>query len=565
MNQTELTLARLTVAAAVISACFLAFHYPSAPAAPPYVPASAEWIVPGEIVVDLKDDVVEREAGSLWRQMSLAPTGMPPAGLPGKVFRARLAPGADMEATLRALRRDPRVEAAEPEHLVKALWKPNDPRYKDQWHLHRIGMEKAWEITKGRGAVVAVIDTGVAFETDDKCYRCRDFDRTRFVDPYDFTSRDRHPHDDNGHGTHVAGTIAESTDNGEGAAGIAFEASVMPIKVLRADGSGRMSDVAAGIRYAADKGAHIINMSLGAPFGDSVTKSAVQYAAKKGVTIICAAGNSGGEGVGYPAAYPECIAVSATGPTGTLAPYSSYGAQVAIAAPGGDKQRGEQFGVLQNTYFAGGGAQVDDYFYFQGTSMATPHVAGVAALIVSLGEKDPAQIRHILQKSATPKSDRKRYGAGELNAERAVALAKSSSADYSAKWLLASAVWAFAGVVALLRKRTGSRYMPWGSAFAVSLGLFLPDAVTMAAGQSSLWNIVGHSCILPALLVVSSSLPRRDLRFFGAMCAGLALHLLMDLWHGSAPFLPVLTGSELPWLWTNIIAGAMALYASMRR
>src|SRR5262249_20209933 len=147
----------------------------------------------------------------------------------------------------------------------------------------------------------------------------------------------------------VAGTIAESTNNNEGVAGIAFEATVMPLKVLTAQGSGRMSDIAAAIRYAADHGANIINMSLGAPWPDAITRNACKYAREKAVTIVCAAGNSGGEGVGYPAAYPDCIAVSALGPTGELAPYSSWGSQVAISAPGGDKSRGEDAGILQNT------------------------------------------------------------------------------------------------------------------------------------------------------------------------------------------------------------------------
>src|SRR5207248_11256645 len=143
-------------------------------------------------------------------------------------------------------------------------------------------------------------------------------------------------------------------------------------KVLTASGSGRMSDVAAAIRYAADHGANVINMSLGAPFGDSITRNACKYAYQKGVTIVCAAGNSGQEGVGYPAAYPECIAVSALGPKGELSFYSSWGKQICIAGPGGDTSYGPQYGVLQNTV-----RPEDDYYFFQGTSMASPHVAGV--------------------------------------------------------------------------------------------------------------------------------------------------------------------------------------------
>ena len=149
-------------------------------------------------------------------------------------------------------------------------------------------------------------------------------------------------------------------------------------------------------------------MSLGSPFPSAIIHSACQYAYKKGVTIVCAAGNSGGEGVGYPAAFKECIAVSSVGPTGKLAPYSSYGPQVAIAAPGGDKTQGEGGGILQNTVLAG----VDDYFSFQGTSMASPHVAAAAALLVSEGIKDPAEVKAALQKAAQPKAPANQYGAG---------------------------------------------------------------------------------------------------------------------------------------------------------
>ena len=111
-------------------------------------------------------------------------------------------------------------------------WTPNDPRYAEQWNFRQIGAEKAWEVTRGKGAVVAVIDTGVAFETDDQgCYQAKDFRATPFVPGYDFIHKNNHPNDDQGHGTHVAGTIAESTNNGEGCAGLAYEAKIMPLKV----------------------------------------------------------------------------------------------------------------------------------------------------------------------------------------------------------------------------------------------------------------------------------------------------------------------------------------------
>ena len=248
--------------------------------------------------------------------------------------------------------------------------------------------EEAWEVTKGKGVVVAVIDTGVAYATSKKGTIARDFKETKFVKGLRFVNKDDNPYDDQGHGTHVAGTIAESTNNNEGVAGLAFEATIMPIKVLSARGGGTSADIGEGIRWAADHGAKIINMSLGGPYPDKIMGSACEYAYKKGVTIVCAAGNSGKEGVGYPGGFPECIAVSSVGPTGKLSFYSSWGKQVAIAAPGGDSEVGGPADgkILQNTVYQG----KDDYYAFQGTSMASPHVAAVAALIEVTGGERPA-------------------------------------------------------------------------------------------------------------------------------------------------------------------------------
>jgi hypothetical protein len=260
-----------------------------------------------------------------------------------------------------------------------------------------------------------VIDTGVCAKTTKKGNQAKDFNKTKFTKGYDFVNDDDDPYDDHAHGTHVAGTIAESTNNNEGVAGLAFESSIMPLKVLSASGSGTTGDIADAIAFAADKGAHVINMSLGGPTYSKVMHDACKYALKKGVTIVCAAGNGFGEGVGFPAAYPECIAVSSVGPTKQLAKYSSYGKQVALAAPGGDMidSRDPKDGILQNTiYPESAGGRGDDYYAFQGTSMASPHVAAVAALIVAGGEKDPARVRDVLVKTAEPggRTDQVRRG-----------------------------------------------------------------------------------------------------------------------------------------------------------
>ena len=307
---------------------------------------------------------------------------------------------------------------------------PNDPRYAEQWNFQMVGAEAAWKRSRGTGVVVAVIDTGVSGTSSGKGQACRDFGSTTFTAGYDFVNRDTDPYDDHGHGTHVAGTIAEATNNSEGVAGLAYGATIMPLKVLSASGSGTSADIADAIRWAADKGANVINMSLGSPFPDAVIRSACTYAFKKGVVIVAAAGNSGKQGVGYPAAYSECIAVSSVGPSGKLAGYSSWGKQVALAAPGGDiggySDRDESAGILQNTNLpVEFGGQGDGYYAFQGTSMASPHVAAAAALVMAQGIKDPVKVRKALIESAAKVTggDVKKYGAGILNVDNATALA----------------------------------------------------------------------------------------------------------------------------------------------
>lgn len=309
---------------------------------------------------------------------------------------------------------DAAIEYAEPNYIYEALFSPNDSRYDEQWNLKAINMPQAWDLTQGEGATVAVIDTGVT--------RVPDLANTQFVKGYDFVDNDDRPEDLHGHGTHVAGTVAQSTNNTLGVAGVAYKANIMPIRVLGANGSGTVADIAEGIRFSADHGATVINMSLGGGGSSKLMQEAVQYAVKKGVTVIAAAGNSSANGSGYPARYPEVISVSATGPTGTKAPYSNYGTGVDIAAPGGAKTEAHpEWGVLQQTVDRRNPTQ-PSFQYFQGTSMASPHVAGVAALIQSQGVKNPDRVRDILKKSATPVSEDKLnyYGAGRLNAHQAV-------------------------------------------------------------------------------------------------------------------------------------------------
>lgn len=335
---------------------------------------------------------------------------------------------------------------------------PNDPCYSKQWNLHKIGVEGAWNQTKGSGITVAVIDTGVT--------QVRDLQQTKFVKGYDFVNDREQATDDHGHGTHVAGTVAQSTNNNYGVAGIAYEANIMPLKVLSAYGGGTVADIAEAIKFAADKGADVINMSLGGSGESQLMKQAVEYAHRKGVTIIAAAGNENANGAGYPARYPHVIGVSALGPDGEKAPYSNFGAGVDISAPGGS----EAGTILQETIDENGEGV---FLGLQGTSMASPHVAGVAALIKASGIKEPDEILKVLKQSARVIQDDSLnyYGAGHLNAEAAVKLATNGQITFQDffRWLrdngyLNPRFWIDGGAVALLPKIAmvvGSYLLAW--------------------------------------------------------------------------------------------------------
>jgi serine protease len=301
---------------------------------------------------------------------------------------------------------------------------PNDTCFKYQWHLRQIGMPGAWKQGNGKGAIVAVIDTGVT--------KVGDLADTKFVPGYNFVTNNADAADDHGHGTHVAGTIAESTNNGIGVAGVAYGASIMPLKVLSARGSGSLGGIAQAIRWAADHGANVINMSLGGPMAAGTLASAVKYAHGKGVVVVAAAGNDGRGRVSYPARYPGVIAVAATQDDGATTFYSNWGPEIDIAAPGGNTRGNANGGVLQHTVVPGDTSRTD-YLYFMGTSMAAPHVAGVAALVVGAGVKKPDAVEQILLGTAAKPKGRDagangrvddHYGAGIVDAAAALRKAR---------------------------------------------------------------------------------------------------------------------------------------------
>lgn len=260
---------------------------------------------------------------------------------------------------------------------------PNDPHLDKQWHMDQIGMEKAWDYNQGGRAdvKVAVLDTGVAFEDYEHWNLVSDLAGTLFdrENAYDVIYNDAHPNDSNGHGTHVTGTIAQTTDNGIGVAGVAYGVTILPVQVFNPSGGANPQDVAEGIDYAVDRGADIINFSAGGQNFDAV-REACRRAYEAGVLVVAAAGNSGLAGLEYPAAYPEVLAVGAVRFDAERAYYSNYSRNM-VLAPGGET------GVDQNNDGYGDGVlqQAEDglYWFKQGTSMAAPHVSGLAALILS--------------------------------------------------------------------------------------------------------------------------------------------------------------------------------------
>ncbi|MCP4805018.1 MAG: S8 family serine peptidase [Proteobacteria bacterium] len=280
-----------------------------------------------------------------------------------------------------------------------------DPHRELQWHLDLIGAPE----TGGDGAVVAVIDTGVSAGTDAP---------ESIWAGWDFVGDDDDPSDENGHGTHVAGTIAQATDNGIGVAGVAPGATILPIRVLDADGSGWTSDTIRAIEYAHDEGADVINLSLGSSSPSWVERMVIREAVADGVLVVAAAGNDNGAKVGFPAAYKEAIAVSSVGADDTLASYSNVGV-IELAAPGGEMTadvNGDGYGdgVLQQTFVDGSWG----FWFYQGTSMATPHVAGSAAVLMADGAT-AAQARRILAVTAEDIGPRGAYGHGRVDLEAA--------------------------------------------------------------------------------------------------------------------------------------------------
>lgn len=386
----------------------------------------------------------------------------------------QLPAGSDPEAVATALSARPDVDWAQPRYRVAERFVPNDPLYPRQWNFQALDMERAWDINRGASSqiIVAVLDSGLAYRDATVRFTGRALapfpalgsvtipfaaapelgGPERFVAPRDFIWNTNTPLDLDGHGTHIAGTIGQVTNNGAGVAGMAFNVRLMPVKVIDGDWDAIFNSpvfatddvIARGIRYAADNGAHILNLSLGrddrgpAP----AVRSAIEYAVRRGVFVVMAAGNEFEIGnppnqfAEFAREIPGMVSVAATGRTNQRATYSSTGPYVELAAPGGDTRRGgPTAGILQQTFdidfvdrfffsrFGPPRFDVFAYEYYEGSSMAVPHVAGFAALLMQQGIRSPAVIEALMEATATdlgaPGRDNE-FGYGLINPRAAL-------------------------------------------------------------------------------------------------------------------------------------------------
>jgi subtilisin family serine protease len=270
--------------------------------------------------------------------------------------------------------RTPASPAPQPTTVV-----PTDPAWSQEWGLTLIGAPAAWHVSTGaKPVVIALIDSGVDAAQPDL--------QGALVPGADFADSSGDTSDQFGHGTMVAGVIAARPNNGVGGAGICWSCQVMPVKVLGANGSGTAASIASGIRFAADHGADVISMSFVLSGPDAGVESALAYAHARGVLLIAAAGNNGGDTPTYPAAYPGVVSVAAVDPSGVLFPWSTHGSWVTLAAPG-------------CSYTTAPGSA---FVTFCGTSAAAPLVAGLAGLALSAGAGSAAQVEAALEQTATP-------------------------------------------------------------------------------------------------------------------------------------------------------------------
>ena len=421
--------------------------------------------VPGEVVVGYAPSASSAPAQAAVAAAVGARVGGAAGAGGNRVRVLHVAPG-EVRATVAKLRRLPGVAFAAPNPIAHAsqVPLPNDPGISGypgglaalQWNFYGawgVNALEAWSNLEssapgGRGVRIAVLDTGVAYRNLGRFRRSPDFAATKFVAPRDFVDRTRYPVDRNGHGTHVAGTIAEATNNGLAVSGLAWGATIMPVRVLDARGYGDATTIAKGIRYAVRHNAKVINMSL--EFSTSVRRveipditAALRYADRHGVVVVGSSGNEGEARIAYPARTSNVISVGATTDDGCLADFSNDGFGLDLVAPGGGDdadlsndpncQPGHRGADIYQMTYTDSVAHFELPSGYDGTSMAAPHVSATAALVIASGvlgaRPTPSQVECRLKATARqlgiPGPNRV-YGYGLIDAGAATSAANAT-------------------------------------------------------------------------------------------------------------------------------------------
>jgi serine protease len=409
-------------------------------AEPPSTLRSAHDYVPGQLIVRFRDAVDERSAALAMREVG---GRVARRAAFGRHFRVTLDHDVAVEEAVARLRTMGEVDYAEPNRFIRKLQgttlAPNDPFFRLQWNMRLIGASRTWGIQQGRPEVaIAVLDTGVAYEDFGPYRKAPDWGSVRFLPGFDALYLDGHANDDEIHGTHVASTVAEATNNQIDVTGLAFGCSIMPVKVLDQNGEGTAFEFADGMDYVigyregGTNPVRVINLSLGFSESIETVRRAVDRATQAGILVVAAAGNDGTLGVSYPAAYDNVLAVGAVDGRKQRARYSNFGPELDVVAPGGDNRRDDDGDGIPDFIFqqtidpdALEAGRYDEFTVLGviGTSQATPHVSALAALLFSQGIGDSSSVRAAIEQNAEdlgPAGRDDEYGHGLIQPAKAL-------------------------------------------------------------------------------------------------------------------------------------------------